>query len=525
MSHEPAHLIGFLGSVLDAGGRGRWERWRPTVALCSHPDLPVARFDLLHTHPDSRALQQVVADIHAVSPGTVVHTHLIELDDPWDFEEVYGAMYDWAERMAFDPRAPGPLVHITTGSHVMQICWFLLTEARHIPGRLLQSAPPRKWASGPGSWTLIDLDLSRYDRIAQRFNRKRAEGLSSLKGGIETQNARFNVLIEQIEQVASASSEPILLLGPTGAGKSSLARRIYALKRDRRLVSGALVELNCATLRGDQAMSTLFGHEKGAFTGAVSARAGLLRQADEGVLFLDEIGELGLDEQAMLLRAVEDGTFFPVGADTPQRCAFQLIAGTNAPLRERARQGLFRRDLLARIDLWTFQLPGLAERPEDLEPNLDHELRRESERAGKLISLNREARERFVTLARSPAASWDGNFRDLRAAVTRMATLAPGGRIGTDQVEQELARLHERWHDSDPLTHLLGPERAASLDRFDRVQLLDVITVCQRSTSLAEAGRTLFAESFKQRQTRNDGDRLRKYLARFELDWETVRAP
>jgi hypothetical protein len=127
-----------------------------------------------------------------------------------------------------------------------------------------------------------------------------------LKAGIDTRSPAFNQMIEQIERVAIASPDPILLLGPTGAGKSHLARRIYELKRKRRQLSGEFIAVNCATLRGDDAMSALFGHIKGAYTGAASARRGYLDQADGGVLFLDEIGELGADEQAMLLSAIED---------------------------------------------------------------------------------------------------------------------------------------------------------------------------------------------------------------------------
>ena len=120
-------------------------------------------------------------------------------------------------------------------------------------------------------------------------------------------------MIDRIEQVAIRSKAPILLTGPTGAGKSQLAKRIYELKLARHQIKGAFVEVNCATLRGDAAMSALFGHVKGAFTGAASNRAGLLRAANGSIVFLDEIGELGLDEQAMILRAIEDKRFLPVG--------------------------------------------------------------------------------------------------------------------------------------------------------------------------------------------------------------------
>src|SRR5690606_29133174 len=122
-----------------------------------------------------------------------------------------------------------------------------------------------------------------------------------------------------------------------------------------------------------QAMSALFGHVKGAYTGAARDRPGLLRAADQGVLFLDEIGELGADEQAMLLRAIEAKRFLPVGTDREIESDFQLIAGSNRDLGRAAVSGGFRDDLLARINLWSFPLPGLRERPEDIEPNLTYE--------------------------------------------------------------------------------------------------------------------------------------------------------
>ena len=181
-------------------------------------------------------------------------------------------------------------------------------------------------------------------------------------------------------------------------------------------------------------MSTLFGHVRGSFTGALRDRPGLLRAADGGVLFLDEIGELGPDEQAALLRAIEDKQFLPLGADREVRSDFQLIAGTNADLPAAVRRGRFREDLLARINLWTFRLPGLRERPEDIEPNLDHELANCDAVTGVRVSMSKEARARFLAFATSAEAIWPGNFRDFNGALLRMATLAPGGRITSDVV-------------------------------------------------------------------------------------------
>ena len=116
-------------------------------------------------------------------------------------------------------------MHITTGTHVAQICWFLLTESRHFPGQLIQTSPPRRDPSQPGAYRIIDLDLSRYDGIARRHAQAKRDSISLLKAGIATRNAAFNRLIEQIEIVATPSAEPMLLRGPTGAGKSQLARR------------------------------------------------------------------------------------------------------------------------------------------------------------------------------------------------------------------------------------------------------------------------------------------------------------
>ncbi|WP_337846575.1 RNA repair transcriptional activator RtcR [Sphingomonas sp.] len=529
---KPLVVIGFLGSTLDASkfGPSRWNKWRPSVALTMHEDLRVDRFVLLHGRQHSRLADYVAEDIAAVSPETRVEPQRIEFTDPWDFEEVYGKLLDFVRSYPFDPEAEDYLIHITTGTHVAQICLFLLTEARYLPGRLLQTQPAAKLESGsaPGRWTVIDLDLSRYDSIATRFAAVSAESTSFLKSGIDTRNAAFNRMIDEIERVALRSKAPILLMGPTGAGKSQLARRIYELKRLKHQVAGPFVEVNCATLKGEGAMSALFGHRKGAFTGAVADRPGLLRSADKGMLFLDEIGELGLDEQAMILRAIEDKRFLPVGSDKEAASEFQLIAGTNRDLGEAVAAGAFRDDLYARLNLWTFRLPGLADRREDIEPNLDYELDRYAEREGDRASFNREARQRYVAFATGPDARWHGNFRDLAASITRMATLSPKGRIDTECVDAEIQRLTRLWSgqataEPDALMGLLTPEALDAIDPFDRVQLAETVRVCRRSRSLSEAGRTLFAASRARRSSANDADRLRKYLARFGLDWAGVQ--
>jgi len=523
-------VIGFVGTKLDSGiSEKRWERWRPTVAMFGHESFKPATLEMLTFNGEfTQLVDQVKSDVHSLQPDTAINVHNLGVADAWSFQEVYAALHDFAQNYDFRDDTDY-YVHLTTGTHVAQICLFLLTEARYLPARLVETSMRKRGADTDewrGRLDVIDLDLSTYDQLAKRFQKEQLDSQDLLKGGIITKNAAFNALIGRLERVALKSTAPLLLTGPTGAGKSALAQRVYELRARRHLVKGAFVEVNCATLRGDNAMSALFGHKKGAFTGAVADRPGLLRAADGGALFLDEIGELGLDEQAMLLRALEDKRFLPMGSDKEVESDFQLLAGTNRDLAVEVAAGRFRADLLARINVWQFKLPGLSERPEDIEPNLDFELQRVTRELGTRISMSREAREHF--LAFSNKASWPGNFRDLAAAVTRMATLADGGRISKDDVVFECEQLHASWGpDSNQVsnrdTRFDAVIAGRVMDRFDRAQLDEVLQVIADTGSMAEAGRVLYAVSRAAKANPNDSDRVRKFLARFDLDYTQVK--
>lgn len=517
-------VIGFLGVQLDAGKR---RGWRPSVQLCAHPEFPVDRVELLHDERFSRLAGHVAADIARIAPGTEVLLRRMDLADPWDFQEVYGALFDFARDYGFDEDRERYHVHLTTGTHVAQICWFLMTESRHVPARLVQTGPPRAGGDPNGTLDVIDLDLSRYDAIQQRFDLASQEHAAQLKGGIATRNPAFNALIDRIERVATATDAPILLLGASGAGKTELAQRIYELKLQRRRLKGRLVHVHCGALKGDQAMAALFGYRRGVLGGTGTERRGLLREADGGALFLDEVDELGRDEQAMILHAVETGRFLQLGSDQETSARFQLIASSNADLAARVAEGRFRGDLYARLNLWTFRLPALRDRPEDIAPNIDHELARTERLLGARIGFNVDAATRYRRFARDSGSAWSGNFRDLGASIQRLCALAPRGRITLAMVEEEIAALSRQWAGVDPdadgalLAEALGA-RAADLDLFDRAQLAAVLRVCRASASLSDAGRRLFAVSLAERASRNDADRLRKYLDRFGLSWADV---
>ena len=529
--------ISVLGTEKDAhGGPGpsRWDTWRPNIGLVQQGALPITELHLIFSKEHMKLAERIRLDIQSVSPKTKVILDNINLRNPWDFEEVYGKFYDYAKQPCFHEEKTQYYIHMSTGSHVEQICLFLLAESRHLPAKLVQTTPKeghvRHSTDTKGTITVIDLDLSRYDKLAKRFEVEWQDDLSFLKQGIDTRNASFNKLIETIERVAVRTADRFLLTGPTGAGKTQLAKRIYELRRQSGQVKGKFIGVNCATLGGDLASAALFGYRKGAFTGAAADHDGFLKEADGGILFLDEIGELPLDAQAKLLKAIEEKSYRPLGSDSDERSDFQLICGTNRDLDRDVADRKFRRDLLSRINLWNFQLPGLADRREDIEPNLEYELLDFSKSNGKHISFNKEARERFLAFALDPATRWEGNFRDLNAMVTRMATLAEGGRITLDVVEDEIARSSRRLAKAEgatcdtSLATLLGEDVNEKYDRFDLAQLAEVIRICRESDSMSDAAKKLFAVSRKAKSSSNDSDRLSKYLAKFGLKFKEIKA-
>ena len=556
-------VIGFLGTTLDNGFNDkRWQRWRPTVSLGLHDELLVDELHILYSKRDKRLFKIIKDDVAQVSPHTQVIGHHVSLSSPWDFAEVYAELYDFAAAFDFQDNTDY-LLHLTTGTHVAQICWFLLVEAGFIPADLLQTSPcPRPDQADPqGRYQVIDLDVSRYDGLRERFEAEKQQHWQTLQANLVTQNAAYQQLISDIEKVATRSTAPILLMGATGAGKSQLASQIYALKKAKadsttqaKYALNKFVEVNCATLRGDTAMSVLFGHIKGAFTGAASNREGLLKSADGGLLFLDEIGELGLDEQAMLLTALEEQRFYPLGSDTSINVSFQLMAGTNKDLRQAVGNGEFRADLFARLNTWTFFLPSLKDRLEDLPANIDYELARLGSEQQQQYRFTPEARQLYESFAMSSEATWQGNFRDLTASMIRLTTLAESKVIRVEDVQAEIERLSSLWglpdhsnsmannslssYNSDSslaldrhliettsqntLDKYLDKDVLAKIDPFDAVQLAYVIEVCIQHKNQAAAGRYLYANSRDKLKSPNDSDRLRKYLMRFGLKFDEL---
>lgn len=213
----------------------------------------------------------------------------------------------------------------------------------------------------------------------------------------------------------------VLITGESGTGKERIAE---ALVRASRRASGPFVRFNCAAVTSQLAEAELFGHAKGAFTGAVRARAGVFGEADGGTILLDEVGELAPELQAKLLRVLQEGEVRPVGEDRARRVDVRIIAATHRDLKERVSRGDFREDLYFRLNVVHLHLPPLRERPEDLEVLARHFLARFAERFG--AGPLRVTEELF---SRLKAHSWPGNVRELENAVESLVALSVDGEL------------------------------------------------------------------------------------------------
>lgn len=523
-------VVALLGPEKDdAKYEARMEKWRPTVALTQlqSKDFTPDRIELLYQKQHEEILETVKKDMITESPKTKIKSHIISFDDPWNFKSVYEELQTFAKNYTFDTVKEDYFVHITTGTHVAQICLFILAYRKIIPGELLQTIPDRRKNKINKGFAVIDLDLL-HDDLGEKLH-KDDDKKNDLMAGLVTENKKHRQMVKEVLKVAGKTKEPILLTGPTGSGKTEFAKKIFDEKKSKGIIKKDIfMEVNCATLRGDSVLSALFGHAAGSFTGARKARDGYLKKADGGVLFLDEIGEIGLDVQAVLLRAIEEKKFLPFGSDKETESDFQLICGTNRDLQKKAAKGLFREDLLARINLWTYKMPPLKDRIEDIPLYVDTELNKSEKESLSDVKFTETARNRYLNFAGSEEALWKGNFRDLRSSLIRMSTLAEDNRIDTNDVEKEIIKLKKIWETpgipvKDNRVEKILTEKISDLDRFEKVQLADVLDVCLSSSSLSEASRRLFSVSRLKKKSSNDTDRLKKYLEKFGFTWKSLK--
>ncbi|CAG9185744.1 sigma 54-dependent transcription regulator FisR [Cupriavidus pinatubonensis] len=252
----------------------------------------------------------------------------------------------------------------------------------------------------------------------ERLSTVRSASARASAEGLVGRSEAFNTALEAVQRVAP-SSLPVLLLGESGTGKEMFARAVHEASSR---AGGPFVVVDCSGLTEALFESELFGYEKGAFTGAIARKPGLVETADGGTLFLDEMGDVPLSMQVKLLRLIESGTYRRVGSVETRRADFRLVAATHKPLDEMVRQGLFRQDLYFRIAAFPIHLPALRERLDDI-PLLAESILQRGGGARDQLHLSAEA------LARMRAYHWPGNIRELRNVLDRARLYADDGVI------------------------------------------------------------------------------------------------
>ena len=277
--------------------------------------------------------------------------------------------------------------------------------------------------------------LSRENRHLKRELRERYR-FENIVGNGEAMQKVYR-LIEKVAQISSN----VLIFGETGTGKELVARAIH-YNSDR--AEKPFVAVNCGALTEGLLESELFGHIKGAFTGAVANREGFFRKADRGTLFLDELNEVSPGLQVKLLRAIQEREVIPVGGREPLKFDVRLIAATNKSLEEAVKNRSFREDLFYRISVITIPLPPLRQRQEDIPLLVTHFLAKHGQRLGKLtIKLTREAMQTLVNY------EWPGNVRELENTIERTVALSEGDLIETTDLPEKLTQVKIAIRDLD----------------------------------------------------------------------------
>jgi len=276
-----------------------------------------------------------------------------------------------------------------------------------------------------------------HQRLRAEEERERRDSIDPFLG----ESTAIRKLAHEAARVAAAPV-PVLLMGPTGSGKGVLARWLHSRSPRE---GEAFVDLNCAGLSRELLESELFGHARGAFTGAVASKLGLFEHAHRGTLFLDEIGDLPLDLQPKLLKAVDEKSFRRLGEVQARRVDVRLLAATHHDLEERSRTGAFRSDLFYRLSTVTLRLPALAERGRDVLLLADRLLLRLSAELGRRAPAISPSAESALL-----AHAWPGNVRELRNALERALLMREGGTL--EAADLALAESAAAGSDAAPTT-------------------------------------------------------------------------
>jgi two-component system response regulator AtoC len=395
-----------------------WSEWhvgRPQLPANARDPGPVRRllavggieYDaiwLLTTRADKAAARALASELGRQGPAVSVEA--LEVTDPSDHEQLFTAVLPVVRTLP--PEAEIDVL-LSSGTPQAQTIWVVLVKAGLLRARMLQVIPPQFVPHPhPEPVREVRLDFDGFPEIRalrEEVMRLRAR-VRAVSGGLLGESPAMVQLVERIARVAGARV-PVLIHGETGTGKELVARAVHAAG-DR--AQGPFVAENCGAFAEGVLASELFGHEAGAFTGAVKRRRGLFEQAEGGTLFLDEVGELSPRVQVQLLRVLQEGVVRRVGGEAPVPVDCRIIAATHRDLPAMIARGEFREDLFYRLQGAVLTVPPLRDRRGDLEALVAHF---QAETHTQHLRLTRPA------WAALQAYDWPGNVRELRAEVAR----------------------------------------------------------------------------------------------------------
>lgn len=446
--HDP-YSLGLVGEEKQAG---------PIISLLKEkPFDQVVLISTLNTKANTATTESV---IRGLFPDLRVSIIDADLSDPTDYGEI---LRDLRTKVVPALESFGPQINLSvavaSGTPQMHAAWLLMVASGEMPARILHIRPPRFVTADKPLVSEVDLssrDFPDVRHVAALSLLEDAETTADIGEivrslGIVGDHPELKKALD-VAATLAPTEVPILILGETGTGKELLARFVH-------LASGRpadrFVAINCAAIPKDLVESILFGHRKGAFTGAISDQEGKFAQADGGTLFLDELGELPLDTQAKLLRVLQEGQIEPIGAGKPRSVDIRLIAATNVNLTRATKQGKFREDLYYRLNVGVVRLPALRDRRSDIPKVALAVLDRVN------TSLKQPKRLTTAALQRLQSYDWPGNIRDLSNVIERSARLTRSAVLNADDL-----MLSEPVGHADPLATLPEPAEGFSLEEF-----------------------------------------------------------
>ncbi len=378
----------------------------------------------------ARAVEEIKKE---TDPNVVFKYVTLDLKSPVDYEEIYSKLRATVDRVmaSIIHEKPEISILLDPGTPQMQTVWFLLVRGGYLNARLLQGVPPR-FAGGAYMVREVVLDESVMPELKVSFEGKGDEikswFVSETEKRIVGEAKVFKDVLERARSFARYDIS-ILLQGETGSGKGLFARFIHD---ESKRAAGPFVIVDCAAISENLIESELFGHRKGAFTGAESDRLGKFRAANGGTIFLDEVGELPLSLQPKLLRVLEEKKFHPLGSDEEVSVDVRILAATNRNLEELVEEGRFRRDLFERLNQVSLSIPPLRERREDIPLLVKTFVAEWNRKYGENKGLSEEAMNYLVDYP------WPGNVRELYNVVTAMCASGRSSSIGSEFLPQKI---------------------------------------------------------------------------------------